>query len=117
MNNRRSSIEIIADILRLGEASKTQVMYSASMSYAQLQKYLDYLISRGFLVRDTDGYPRGIFRVTREGKMLLKSIEKIEELLTIDETGKAGIVNDSLVGQKNVRKPVIISRSKSILAA
>ena len=40
MNKRRSNIEIIADMLRVGEngAGKTEIMYSANMSYAQIQK-------------------------------------------------------------------------------
>ena len=40
MNHRRSNIEIIADMLRMGEngAGKTEIMYSANMSYSQLQK-------------------------------------------------------------------------------
>ena len=42
MNQRRSNIEIIGDMLRVGEngAGKTEIMYSANMSYSQLQKYL-----------------------------------------------------------------------------
>ena len=38
MERRRSSVEVIADILRLGQAGKTEIMYSANMSYFQLQK-------------------------------------------------------------------------------
>ena len=44
LTNRRSSIEVIADILRLGEAGKTEIMYSANMSFKQLQKYLEFLL-------------------------------------------------------------------------
>ena len=36
MNRRRSNVEVIADILRLGDAGKTEIMYSANMSYRQL---------------------------------------------------------------------------------
>ncbi|MFC1984758.1 winged helix-turn-helix domain-containing protein [Chloroflexota bacterium] len=38
MNNRRSNIEIVADMLRVGEngAGKTEIMYSANMSYYQI---------------------------------------------------------------------------------
>ncbi len=87
MNGRRSNIEIIADILRMGQASKTQIMYRVSMSYAQLQKYLDYLIDRGFLSRDASEYRGGLYCVTQEGKSLLESIEKIEELLAVNNNG------------------------------
>ena len=37
----------------LGEngAGKTEIMYSANMSYAQIQKYLGFLLSHGFINR------------------------------------------------------------------
>ncbi len=84
MDRRRSKIEVIADILRLRQASKTQVMYRVGMSYAQLQKYLDYLVERGFLIHGSSRYPGGIYRVSQEGEKLLQSIEKIEEILYSD---------------------------------
>jgi len=39
MNRRRSNVEIIADMLKVGEngAGKTEIMYSANMSYTQIQ--------------------------------------------------------------------------------
>ena len=42
MHRRRSNIEIIGDMLRVGSngAGKTEIMHSANMSYSQLQKYL-----------------------------------------------------------------------------
>jgi|TARA_B100001971_G_C17817765_1_gene347380 predicted transcriptional regulator len=36
LNNSRSNFEKIANMLRLGEAGKTEIMYSANMSYFQL---------------------------------------------------------------------------------
>ena len=47
VSRRRSNIEIIADMLRVGEngAGKTEIMYSANMSYSQIQRYLDYLVN------------------------------------------------------------------------
>lgn len=44
MNRRRWEIQIIGDILRLGTARKTEIMYSANMSYSQLARYLDFLL-------------------------------------------------------------------------
>ncbi len=44
LEQRRSNIQVIADILRLGETGKTEIMYSANMSYFQLQKYLKFLL-------------------------------------------------------------------------
>ncbi len=109
MNGRRSNIEIIADILRLGQGSKTQIMYRVGMSYAQLHKYLDYLVERGFLVWDSYRYPGGIYRVSQEGKLLLQSIEKIEGILTFDNNGVEPVENisGSLVAPKREGKEPI----------
>jgi predicted transcriptional regulator len=84
LNNRRSNIEIIADMLRLGEAGKTEIMYSANMSYFQLQKYLNFLLELKLIDRVTVGNPTVTFRVTKKGLRLLKSIDYIHQML---ETG------------------------------
>ena len=83
MNRRRSNIEIIADMLRVGEngAGKTQIMYSANMSYAQIQKYLGFLLSHGFVNKVHVGNPAVTYRVTEKGGQLLKNIEGIMEIL------------------------------------
>jgi len=83
MNNRRSNIEIIADMLRVGEngAGKTEIMYSANMSYSQLQKYLGFLMSQGFIDKVEVGNPVVTYQVTELGLKLLKSIDSVIEML------------------------------------
>jgi len=85
MNNRRSNIEIIADMLRLGEAGKTEIMYSVNMSYAQLQKYLRYLLQLGLIDEITMGNPSITYKVTKKG---LKALRNIDSLLDILELKK-----------------------------
>ncbi len=83
MNNRRSNIEIIADMLRVGEngAGKTKIMYSANMSYTQIQKYLGFLMSQGFISKMAIGNPSVTYQVTDSGLKLLKSIDSVIEIL------------------------------------
>jgi len=83
MNRRRSNIEIIADMLRVGEngAGKTEIMYSANMSYAQIQKYLGFLLSRGFINKVKVGNPVVTYQVTEKGGELLRNINTIVEIL------------------------------------
>ncbi len=83
MNRRRSNIEIIADMLRVGEngAGKTEIMYSANMSYAQIQKYLGFLLSHGFVSKVKLGNPSVSYQVTEKGGELLRNIEGIVEVL------------------------------------
>jgi len=85
MESRRSSIEVIADILRLGEAGKTEIMYSANMSFFQLQKYLKFLLELRLIDKVTVGNPTVTYRVTRKGLKLLKSIDTVLVTLELRE--------------------------------
>jgi len=85
MERRRSSVEVIADILRLGQAGKTEIMYSANMSYFQLQKYLNYLLKLELIDKVTVGNPSITYRVTEKGLALLKTIESVLEVLELTE--------------------------------
>ena len=86
MERRRSSIQVIADILRLGEAGKTEIMYSANMSFFQLKKYLKFLIELGLIDKVTVGNPTVTYRVTRKGLRLLKNIDVVLEMLELKES-------------------------------
>ena len=87
MYNRRSSVQVIADILRLGEAGKTEIMYSANMSYRQLQKYLEFFVNGGFLDRIVVPNPGIKYKVTEKGTRLLQSIDDVLVLLELPGEG------------------------------
>ncbi len=72
-------------MLRLGEAGKTEIMYSANMSYYQLQKYLRFLLQLQLIDKVTVGNPMVTYRVTRKGLRLLKSIDGILDILESKE--------------------------------
>jgi len=46
-------VDVMADILRVAAhpASKTQILYSANLSYEQAKKYCDLLVNCGMLAR------------------------------------------------------------------
>ena len=87
VNRRRSDIEIIADMLEVGEngAGKTEIMYSANMSYSQIQKYLGYLMAQGFIDKMQMGNPSVTYKVTANGLKLLELIGSIKEMLGLDD--------------------------------
>ena len=89
VNRRRSDIEIIADMLKVGEngAGKTKIMYDANMSYSQIQKYLGYLMGQGFIDKMTMGNPSVTYQVTDNGLKLLELINSIKEMLGLDDDG------------------------------
>lgn len=88
MKRRRSNIQIIRDMLKVGEngAGKTEIMYSANMSYSQLQKYLGFLMAEGFIDRIEVGNPVVTYHITDLGKRLVKSIDAVLEVLDLEET-------------------------------
>jgi predicted transcriptional regulator len=81
IGRRRSSIEVIADILRIGEASKTEIMYGANMSFFQLQKYMKYLLELALIDKVTIGNPTVTYRVTAKGSKLLQNIDGALQML------------------------------------
>ena len=80
-NQRRSTLDIILEMLSLEEASKTQIMYASNMSYSQIQKYLQFLVDRGFMDRIVKPNPGVKYRITPKGRSLLGRIEAVQELL------------------------------------
>ena len=87
VGRRRSNIEIIADMLRVGEngAGKTEIMYTANMSYSQIQKYLDYLVNQGFVNKVNMDNTMVAYQVTDSGFKLLKAIDTLMEMLESSE--------------------------------
>ena len=68
-------------------AGKTEIMYSANMSYSQLQRYLSLLINQGFIDKLEVGNPVVTYLVTARGSALLKSIDTILEILEFSDNG------------------------------
>ncbi len=83
VGRRRSNIEIIADMLRVGEngAGKTEIMYTANMSYSQIQKYLEYLVNQGFVNKVNMDNTLVAYQVTDSGFKLLKAIDTLMAML------------------------------------
>ena len=83
VGKRRSNIEIIADMLRVGEngAGKTEIMYTANMSFAQIQRYLRYLVDQGFVNRIEMDNTVAAYQVTDSGMKLLKAIDSLMDML------------------------------------
>lgn len=80
-HHKRSNIQVMADVLRLGEAGKTEIMYQVNMSYHQLQRYLSYLIEHGLLDKIVKPNPGVRYRVTPKGEQALKSIDAVLDIL------------------------------------
>ena len=80
MSSRRTKFEIVAEILRLGKASKTKIMYSCNLSFRQLGKYLTQLCDRGYLTVTPKDKKR-VYCTTEKGRKLLERIDQVLEML------------------------------------
>ena len=81
LSKRRSNVEVVADILRLGEAGKTEVLYGANLSHRQLEKYLSFLLNEGFLEKVAALTPGMKYRTTSRGTQLLENIDAVIDSL------------------------------------
>jgi len=79
---RRASLDIIADILDTSRrgVKKTHLMQNGSMSFAQLEKYLDFILEARLLFIESDG-AHLLFKISGKGKSFLKAYESLKALM------------------------------------
>jgi len=80
---RRSQLQIYADILRLiqkrgGLVKPTHILYGANLSHARLTKHLTWLLGKNFIIEDMSSGHR-LYRLTPKGKAFIDEFKKIEE--------------------------------------
>ena len=88
VNNRRSEIQIISDILSLSieGASKTKLLYQGNLSYSQLTRYLSYLLEKEILTEIKSNGGNGndtsrLYKTTEKGFSLLAEVKKVLKYL------------------------------------
>jgi len=82
----------MAEILEITKdgSLKTQVMYKANLSFAQLKEYLSLLLKielLGTIAKDG----KTIYRITPKGLQYLKSYERIRDLLLKEKRNNIGL--------------------------
>ena len=78
----RSRTDIISQVLLAanGSATKTKIMYSAYLSYAQLKEYLSVLLENG-LIEYQQGEQK--YRTTPKGLQFLKTYEHMGQMVSL----------------------------------
>ena len=86
VRKRRDRLYIMAEILEIAMEGvlKTQVMYKANLSFAQLNEYLRFLLDLK-LLELTGSNQRNVYKTTSKGVRYLESYKKIRELLKKEE--------------------------------
>jgi len=79
---RRDRLYIMAEVLEIAKNGclKTQIMYRANLSFAQLNEYLSFLLNVE-LLKETKEDKKSVFRTTPKGVRFLQNYYKIKDLL------------------------------------
>jgi len=80
LSQRRSSLEIIAEILRIARrgARKTRIVYGANLNFKMLREYLEKLEEAGLItVSQGEG---SIIKTTKKGHEFLQRFYGLKEL-------------------------------------
>ena len=80
--HRRGQIEIMRSVLQccMKEATKTKIVYGANLNFSRLGKYLEMLLSLGFLVEETKSSGSVCYKTTAAGAYFLEGCSKMKEL-------------------------------------
>ena len=83
---RRDRLFIIAEILTIakGGSLKTQIMYRANLSFAQLNEYLTFLTKMEFLEIQNEKR-KNTYQTTNKGNIYLEKYEELADLLGENE--------------------------------
>lgn len=79
----RNHYDVIAKVLQVcqdGTVSKTKIMYTAFLSYTQLQAYLQEVIKNNLIIEVNHQYV-----ITENGEEFLKLYEKIKKLISVKQ--------------------------------
>jgi len=78
-SQRRSNIEIVADILRIAKkgSRKTRIVYGANLNFKMLSEYMDKLERAGLIKHSEDN--RGMIHTTEKGKEYLEWFRGLRE--------------------------------------
>ena len=81
-HKRRDRLHIMAQIIEITKdgSLKTQIMYKANLSFAQLNEYLTFLREMK-LIEIAVNEDKSIYRATHKGFEYLKSYKQIRDLL------------------------------------
>ncbi len=89
VNHRRDRHEIVSEILKcaIGGKIRTHIMRKAKLSYFQMQEFLPLLVENGFLENTIAKHKKRshiMFMTTGKGKELLRHLESVNKLWTVE---------------------------------
>ena len=100
---RRDRLYIMAEVLEIARNGclKTQIMYRANLSFAQLNDYLGFLLEVK-LLKETNENEKTVYRTSGKGVRFLHNYYKIRDLLR-GKNEKNGLENNGALCLGNHR--------------
>jgi predicted transcriptional regulator len=92
----RGRQQIIAKMLNIinasdaKDATRTSIMYKASLSHAQLKEYLSFLLENGLIdevsqqVKSRAGHEKFVYKITERGIRLMQISKELENIVGLD---------------------------------
>jgi predicted transcriptional regulator len=89
---RRDKLSIIAEILEIAKDGtlKTQIMYKANLSFAQLNDYIKFMLKTD-LLKHFRSNGKDVYGATEKGVDFLKRHFELTDLLKDNEKSKNGV--------------------------
>jgi len=93
----RSRTDIISMILQaaMNGATKTRLMYSAYLSYAQVQEYIHFLLERKLMSFEEESAE---YKLTEQGLRFLRVYDEISQTVSLDGTKASEKISPSVLG-------------------
>jgi len=82
---KRTSMEIIHEILKLKGRKKTDIMYRTALTYPQTIRYLELLKSKGLISVKQDAKGHDVFEATEKGRQVLEHLSVVISALTLPD--------------------------------
>jgi predicted transcriptional regulator len=91
-SKRRDKLSIMAEILEIAKDGtlKTQIMYKANLSFAQLNDYVKFMLKNG-LINKFRANGKDVYAATKKGLEFLQRHFELTELLQENENCKNGV--------------------------
>ncbi|MDQ1281119.1 MAG: hypothetical protein QG670_2383 [Thermoproteota archaeon] len=82
----RNCIETLNTILKISNKGvrKTQILYKANLSHAQLKKYLDFLTDKE-LLREEQGLVSIYYKTTSKGIEFIEYCDRVQSMLGLEK--------------------------------
>jgi predicted transcriptional regulator len=81
----RSRLTIASTILqvaRAGNATKTRLMYGSFLSFAQINEYLNFLLTNALIMKSEE---TRVYGLTEKGMRFLRIYDEMAELIPVEE--------------------------------